>query len=744
MIRPMNTEAAATPKLMRVDVEALRAFAIITVIAFHAGLPVAAGFIGVDVFFAISGYLIIGFLANRMIAGKPLQLAEFWARRARRLIPASALVLTVTAIASQLLGNLVELETFRLDILSSAVSSANLRFGYIGNDYFGSDIISPVLHFWSLGVEEQFYVFIPALLWVIYAGLKQNSEQARRWVLIVLLVLATVYSFQHSLTLAIEDPTWAYFSPISRVWEFTLGGLFAIIPVPAWTKRAVPSTIVSVLMWQALFASAFFVSKTGGYPNWGTLAAIAPAVVLMWTGTQFEVDRNQKTHWFNRTMLWLGGISYGAYLWHWPILWSIPRLRDGSVDMVFTPLETAIAIALTLGIATLSKKYFEDPIRFSAKITIRKRRSFAAGLAAIALTAATVVSVPALPYNTRVDGSLNEIEDIPDFEADVNPAIEDAWLKEVIAKYAPAIGDTSADNRPSLLAVDDDLPAQMYDGCFVNSNDPEPSARCWYNEKAGQPVLATFGDSHMFQYYTPLYKTIKKLNYTFMPRTRSGCTPMDITMVNQENDQPNTICREFYKSVMKEFLEKKPDIVFLTGQTKYRAIDPITKKPTTSVERAKIVWVEGVRSTIEQLTAVGIKVVVIRDSTTWNVDMPRCLSGSKPDECYIKRDKVLPPPSYDFAIADIIEGADGIDLSDAICEPMYCRAIRNDMLVMRDHSHLSDTYATALTPIFTRIVRYYEKQWNLRGDVPSASPSNSSSASASASPTMSPSPLATE
>lgn len=374
----MNLTTSTSPSASRItfrrDVEGLRAIAVLLVLAYHAKLAFPGGFIGVDVFFVVSGFLITALLLKEAESGS-ISLRQFWARRVRRLLSASALVVAVTAFAAWLMIEPSRLAGLAGDIMASATFSANIRFASTNGDYLaGLSLPSPLLHFWSLALEEQFYVFWPV---VLALAVKARRFKAVLATIIIGLLTASLF---WSWYLTPVNPAAAYFLLPSRAWELLAGAGLAL----AWSRISViPERLRATTGWIGLItlvviASVFgeetvFPGLAAGLPVLATLLVLiagparGPVSVLAWAPLQ-----------------WIGKRSYALYLWHWPLL-VLLEARFGELS---TSSRIGVLV-LTAVFADISFRLVEEPSRRNAWLAAVPRRSLLAG----AVVSALVLSV---------------------------------------------------------------------------------------------------------------------------------------------------------------------------------------------------------------------------------------------------------------------------------------------------------------------------------------------------------------
>jgi peptidoglycan/LPS O-acetylase OafA/YrhL len=387
---PVTGDEAGTPpgdRPFRPDVQGLRAVAVALVVLFHANIPgLRGGYVGVDVFFVISGFVITGVLLRERTRVGSTSLLHFYTRRIRRILPAASLVIIASVIAAYVLLGSVSGNQNAIDARWASVFLINVHFAATGTNYLASQAPPSVLqNYWSLAVEEQFYLLYPAIFLVV-AGLSLRGSLRRSvgWVL----GAAIVVSFVWSILQTSNNPTAAFFSPLPRVWELALGGLVAISTVQL---RRLPATIASALSWlglgSILLASVVFSAATP-YPGWRVALPVCGAALVIVGGTV------NPTHGVERLLglrpfQWIGLISFSLYLWHWPIL-EIATQRRGVATL--PTWDDVMLVLVSVVLAALTYQFIENPVRHSRFLVSRRWASLIMGLCLIAstLTVATV------------------------------------------------------------------------------------------------------------------------------------------------------------------------------------------------------------------------------------------------------------------------------------------------------------------------------------------------------------------
>lgn len=395
-----GTESGPSPhrSAFRPDIEGLRAVAVLAVLAFHAGLPWATGgFVGVDVFFVISGYLITGLLVREAITTGRIRLGDFFSRRARRLLPSAAVVLAAVAVAGAWLTVPLRRTDMEYDVVAAALSFANWRFVSQRTDYLaaGHDQ-SPLLHFWSLAVEEQFYLFWAPLLAVLVLCAARAVRRGRAVRLAVVSVAAplTLASFALAVYWSEHSVSLAYLATPSRVWQFGVGALLALLP---WHLMRGPRPLRLVCGWAGAVAIGWcVVSYDGGtpYPGFAALVPTLATAAVILAAIPGRGERHTPGTWdvgrllSGRAPRAVGRLSYTLYLWHWPVL----VLAEARLGTLGWPAKTALTLAAVL--PSLATMYgVERPLRRSRTVSELPRRGLSVGVSAIVLPVALALVV---------------------------------------------------------------------------------------------------------------------------------------------------------------------------------------------------------------------------------------------------------------------------------------------------------------------------------------------------------------
>lgn len=466
----------------RPDIEGLRAVAVLAVVAFHAG-AISGGFVGVDVFFVISGFLITRLLWSELAGNGGIGLARFYAARARRLLPAAGVVLVATAIAAVALLPPLRARAVLDDALAAALYVGNYRFAITGTDYLGHADPSPLQHYWSLGVEEQFYLLWPALLLALTWTARRHRRRPRRPVVAVLVIAAA--SFALSVLWTAGAPPWAFFSLPTRAWELAVGALIALSA--HWWRRmpAGPAALAGFGGLVLIGWCSLRMTTATAFP--GTAAALPVAGAAMVIAAGCAVPTRGAGRWLSLGwMRGLGRLSYSWYLWHWPVLIFAPLITGHALGWV----GRAAAVATSLILAVLTLRYIERPLRYSRPLRRSSVRSLALGGAVTAAAACAAVLLPILvpaPVGNGTPATAAMVHQSATPGAD---PVDDARAA-VAAAVAASAGQSAvpAALSPPLAGAAADKPQVFLDGC-VRSWRETGVPECLSGDHAGNRTVA--------------------------------------------------------------------------------------------------------------------------------------------------------------------------------------------------------------------------------------------------------------
>jgi peptidoglycan/LPS O-acetylase OafA/YrhL len=675
----------------RPDIEGMRALTLAIIILYHVKAPfVPGGFISVDVFFMLSGFLITGLVIREIRKTGTVGLAAFWGRRARRLLPAAGLVLLVTGIASLFILPTVEHRDAGIDIIAAALYVANMLFIRTSTDYFAAtEIPSPVLHFWTLGVEEQFYLVWPLLLFAIAFVLyrvraRRGRERADALLIPVTLVIMGVVfllSFILNVWLTnISEPV-AFFLMPTRAWEFAAGALVGVSVVqlariPQWIRSTMGWAGLAFLLWGVLF-----LQKTMPFPGWTAMIPVVATVLMLIAGTG-GIGRGPGVLFRLRPMQAMGRMSYSWYLWHWPVLILGAVLLDIALTSAnwwkLLPLPLLAFIP-----AFFAYRYVETPLRQATWVASSTRRSVLVGLAASLIGVLGGLLVWQVPMTRTINTDLPPGPTRPGALAPV-PAPD-------------------GDLTPSLAAARADRPPS-YGRCHLPVPETD-SPECDFGDPNGSVRVALFGDSHAGQWISALDVIGQQQGWRVESYTKTGCPAPEVTPWLTSYKRPYTECDTWRQGVLASFSGPDgPDAVIATSI-----------KPTTLVDAsgavvtggpADALWAAGWTQLATAVTGTGATLIVVHDTPSLPRDPILCIdrNASDPSVCDQSRAAVVPPDSVDVDIVRGLPGVDVVDFNDGICYLDRCPVIRANRIVFRDGDHLTASYAEALAPGIAQIL----------------------------------------
>jgi len=660
------------PRRFLPEVQGLRAVAVLLVLVYHLDSSyLTGGYVGVDVFFVISGFLITSLLLREVRSSGRVSISRFYIRRVRRILPAATLVLTATAAAALLLLPSTRLEQTALELASSAAYIENFVLAGQTVDYLAAEEApSPVQHFWSLAVEEQFYLVWP-LLFVGWAALRSRIRARRAAAVLGGAVAAVVAaSLVCSVLLTSSDPTAAYFLPWTRMWELAAGGLLAL----ALSRWSVPGPLRDPLGWAGLAAVAVAAVAYDGHTAFPGYAAALPvlgaaAVIAAGEGrSRYSAGRLLST----RPARLVGDLSYALYLWHWPVVvitlgvLNVPEL---------SPAQAAAVAALSLALAWATKIVLEDPVR------VRGLLATGRSAAAFALSGVLVVAGAAWGIQLHVQ-QVRSTEFDP--QVHLGPQALDV-ADEPDALTAPPY--------PSVLTAEDDLPDLYGDGCQSSETDTEPSP-CVYGAEDADTTVALVGDSHAAHWSPALQEVAEERGWELHTFTKSSCAFTATLLVRPGEEEPYTQCREWTGNVLERLRDLGPDIVFTSSRAQAApyGID--------DEEKAREAVAEGMSELWRKLDAMGVTVVALRDTPTARSRIVECIDLHAPDTdaCVRERDRALGGGDPQVIAAEE-SGVDArvVDLSDRFCLDDVCPAVIGNVLVYRDSHHITATYSRLLS-----------------------------------------------
>ncbi|MGY3682630.1 peptidoglycan/LPS O-acetylase OafA/YrhL [Streptomyces sp. TE33382] len=672
----------------RPDIEGLRAVAVLAVLAFHAGIPgMAGGFVGVDVFFVISGYLITGLLVREAITTGRIRLGDFFSRRARRLLPSAAVVLAAVAGAGAWLTVPLRRTDLEYDVVAAALSVANWRFVSQQTDYLAAGHgQSPLLHFWSLAVEEQFYLFWAPLLAVIVIGAARAVRRGRavRGAVALVTAVLALGSFALSLHWTGSSVSLAYLGTPSRVWQFGAGALLALLP---WHLMRGPRPLRLLCGWAGAGAIVWCVlSYDAGtpYPGYAALVPTLATAAVILAAVPGRGERHAEGPYgvgrllAGRAPRAVGRLSYNLYLWHWPVL----VLAEARFGVLGWPARTALTLASALP-ALAALRWVEQPLRRSRTVSELPRRGLAVGVSAIILPVVLALVVGTTTLRLLGPATPVDLRGLPPGAA-AGPSLlaRDAG--------APLAGGPVV---PNPVQARKDFPP---DGACEVAPAVTRSPECLFGATDSPDRIVLLGDSHAGQWFSPMLALAAERGWALQELVKQGCPLPRLTV---DSPQLGRVYREcdVWRADALERLRKqpKPRLIVISSLNRYTA-DPG-------------LLTDGWEKTLKPLRALGVPIVYIEDTPVPGTDVPACVSGSPgdPGACAFARKDAVPADPLARRIASgALPGVRSISVNPVLCPGTGpdCPAVRDRVLLYRDDAHLTNAAAVVLTPRLERLL----------------------------------------
>ena len=488
------------------QIQGLRALAAILVTLFHAKW-VSGGFIGVDIFYVISGFLITGLLLREIDRSGTINFKEFYSRRFKRLLPTSFFVLAITAVVSWMLIPATMRTSLGRDVIAASLYVSNYLFAWWQADYQNLDATpSPVIHYWSLAVEEQFYLVWPLLILLFFTLSKYLKN---RMVLTYLVATITLASFIFSIYQTENSPIWAFYSLPTRAWELGLGALLVLVP-PFKTRK-----FIGLIGFVLLIISAFLFNESTPFPGLNAALPVIGTVLLIATINSWPPFLNDVAN--SRISQWLGEISYPLYLWHWPLL-VLPSTYFARPLEVY---ERLLAIAATILLADLTHRFIEEPYRNKKilPLLVYKKAAYVTGISVF------MGAVIMFTNSDKIDIS------------GIKGAVSLAQIKA----------------RP-----------QIYDdGCHANYAQTK-SGKCEYGKLDSNKTMVLYGDSHAAQWFPALIEIANRSGYKLISLTKSACPSVE-TVRRDQGGFKMSRCVQWRENTIKRIQDIEPDVLIMSS-----------------------------------------------------------------------------------------------------------------------------------------------------------------------------------
>jgi peptidoglycan/LPS O-acetylase OafA/YrhL len=686
---------ASRRPLFRPDIEGLRGVSILLVVLFHAGISgLAGGFVGVDVFFVLSGFFITGLLVREQSRTGDVNLSEFYGKRALRLLPPLLVVLLATLAVVTWLYAPIDRAPIAANARAVALYAGNVEFARGAVDYFSSGE-NPLLHTWSLAVEEQFYLLWP--LFFLFVALIHrrrrgdglaDADDIAPAPLLLWIALVGVLSFAASLWLTETSQPWAFFSMPTRIWEFALGGALAVVSGQSegqtGTGPEVPTDgIATMLQFGGLLLIGLAVvtyDRATPYPG---IAALMPAVGA---GALLVGGGRSPGSYLSRQLSlpplrWFGRLSYAWYLWHWPLV-GIGAVLDPEIGVGGRLAWSAAALLL----AWLTYRFLEQSARYG-----RLSRVPGHWLAPGAFGASVVVALVAQGAMVAAERRAGLPEQQAFAAARADRMTHDCWattVEEMEARAPSASNSTSAD-------------------------------RCEFGDTRSSITVALLGDSHAEHWLGALDRIGRERGWKIVAMVKGGCPVADMPeLMHVRLKRYYHECTRYREAMVKRIIALRPAAVILSSWDHYMPMDGKGSDWQVTPE----MWRAGLRRTYARLSATGIPTAVIRGTPRTWFDVPSCLSRRAANlpfarACEYDRHRSI----SGVAIAAQNEAAHGldvrfVDMNDQICATERCGVVRNGVVIFTDDNHLTASFSRSVAPVLG--ARLHESLGPLGGTSP--------------------------
>jgi peptidoglycan/LPS O-acetylase OafA/YrhL len=719
-------------------VQALRALAVAAVVLYHLWPDVVpGGFVGVDVFFVISGFLITGQLHEEIVRTGHVSFTQFWARRIRRLLPAAFLVLAVSAVLLvTLMPRLTWAENLS-EIRAAAAYGENWLLGAHSVDYLGAENSpSLVQHYWSLSVEEQFYVIWPVLL-VLAAWLGHRFR--RRGAIAGVLVLAGAASLVISLIWTAAMPAYAFFATPTRCWEFTVGGLIAVVRVPLPPRLV--TGLRSSTTWAGLglvVVSAFTISARDAYPGTAALAPVTGAAFVI-AGQAAPGRWSPARLLATRPLQWLGDTSYSVYLWHWPLIIAAPWLVHAPVH----GMGKCVLLPMALALAGMTRRFVEQPLRRRRRRRVRAAAAYAFALSGMVLVVAVTsvglldvthgpaalaaaggvvpLAVPAPTATSRAahargrsvatQSRPTQAPPIPAATATAAPTAGPTAVPTVApppascvgaAAMVPQNGCRTPYARPR--GLDPAFAAQ--DGrsmaCLQDKGATSPQWCSFGTSAPPRRTIALIGNSHASRLIPALDLYGKERGWRILVATRIDCMGLSTSPVGHQ--AATNTCVAWSATVEQQLLAMpRLDAVIFASHINARDYLAGPGATAAEAETAK----QHVLDSWSALVHNGIRVIVTGDVPGMRpVADPECIAQSTTtdDPCAVGRSSVVKPNLLTDLAQEHPELAAYIPLTQWFCDADRCHGLIGGLIVYYDAHHITATFSRSMAPYLGRDV----------------------------------------
>ncbi len=684
----------------RSEVQGLRALAVGLVVLYHLWPNrLTGGYVGVDVFFVISGFLITSHLFREVADSGHLQVTRFWARRIRRLLPASLLVLALSSVAALVWLPPTQWATTFRQVVASALYVENWALATDAVDYMAADNVPTIAqHYWSLSVEEQFYLVWPLLVIGLLAfqrgvyrrstaragrRFRAPSPEQRRRILFVGLGLLGTASLVWSVHATAENQPFAYLSTFTRAWEFAVGAVAALVTIQlAGRARAALGWLgVVAILW-----AGWSYTDSSAFPGWIALVPVLGTVAVILAG---HGGPGTAGWWLaRRPATFVGDVSYSVYLIHWPLIVLVPAVTGSAL----TTLQKVAILTATVALAWVSKTYVEDPLRQRPLLAASSRRAYVFAVAGMAFVVGGV-SVTSAVHQVRLDRA-------------------EAATAAVLKDGGPCLGPRAlADPKAcggvageQTLVAPEALQAQAKAPQLVRCQTSlglSSVQDCVLGEPGAPTTVALVGDSHAGMWMAAMDVLGRSAGVSVRVYVKSACPLTEARRVRaaETSDARQESCERWRNEVVQR-LQRDPgirDVVTSAFASSY------SWESEPGGEQLADPASDGFAAVWRPLLDQGKRVHVLRDTPTPLESVPSCLTAqSEGAACSWPRKKALKPDVQSKAaralVADGVEQISVVDLTDQFCDQRMCYGQVGGIPVFRDRSHMSQEYSRLMAP----------------------------------------------
>ena len=688
--------AAGPARHILPEIQALRALAVMLVVVFHLWPDrLTGGYVGVDVFFVISGFLITSHLMREVERTGGVSLRRFWARRIARLLPAAFLVLAVTLALVLAFMPRTTWQQAASEIGASAVYAQNWLLAFNATDYFAAEQDpSAVQHYWSLSVEEQFYLVWPV---VVLAMVLLSRRLGAAPVRLVLGAISAIFlgSLAYSILVTASDRAFAYFSTFAHAWEFAAGGMLALAAPGLSAMRRLPAAVRAALGWAgfaAILASAMLFTGQSPFPGWiALLPVLGTLACLQWgdAGLRWDVARLLDMAPVQR----VGDVSYSLYLWHWPLIVVFP-FAFGEAP---TDLQKCALLVASLVLAWLTYATVENRFRWDRGGSGRTVRAYAfAAASSMALVIGCFGAWRVVEMQVGGQSQLDAAAACTGAAASGGAACPDSHVLADIGLAVAAMEDKTSEWMAA-RAVDDPAFAQR---CARETVEDIAVMACRIGvQRPGALGVALVGDSHAEHFLAALSQLSRANDWNLVLYKKSSCRPTLPSFTSAIPADSEPACLDWKQRVI-DHIAASPGIglvITSSASRRYNFTDPPTTHPAIS---------DGYRGAWRAWRAAGKRVLVISDvplsytAAGKRVNVPTCVAaaGSLVDPCAKPVDRLGTADPMTVAATGNPD-VEFLDLTPVFCDATLCHFVVGGMVTHRDDNHITPTFAATLQPL---------------------------------------------